>query len=540
MPRSRRLPLLLLLSVALLLSLWQLIRDEAGITRESFQVGATPVTVYRLQGSGPAPVVVVAHGFAGSRRLMEPLALALAGRGYVTVTYDFMGHGRHPLPMRGDLQEAEGTGAFLREQTAEVADFALELPGVDGRLAVAGHSMATDILVRYAQQDPRVEALVGISMFAPTLDATSPRNVLAVMGALEGRLEAEGRRVVAMVAEVEPAGVQPFTTYGNPEAGTARRLAVAPRVEHVGVLYSATTLDETVGWMDEIFGGGDGPARAGDTAGGAAGGGGGGGGTAPVRAHGRGLWIALLMASVFLLARPLARALPRVSEEPRGADAPWRRLLLVGGLPPLLTPFLLRPLPTGFLPVVVADYVAVHFLTVGLLTAALLWWTGGRPGVGQLLERGGLRGRGGARVAAGAGLMVAFFLLFMAWPLDRFFTSFFPGAERLPLLLAVLVGTLPYFLADEWLTRGSDARRGAYPFTKFVFLVSLGMAVALDFDGLFFLVIIVPVILVFFVVHGLFSRWIYRSTGSPLVAGLGNAVAFAWALAVTFPMYAGG
>lgn len=520
MPLSRHLPLLLLLAAALVLSLWQLLRDEVGITRESFRVGDTPVTVHRLEGAGPAPLVLVAHGFAGSRRLMEPLALALAGSGYVAVSYDFMGHGRHPLPMRGDITVAEGTGAFLMAQTGEVADFALGLPGMDGGFAVVGHSMATDILVRYAQADPRVEAMVGISMFAPTVDTTSPGNLLAIMGALEGGLEAEGRRVVAMVAEVEPAEVQPSTTYGDPAQGTARRLAVAPRVEHVGVLYSATTLDETVGWMDEVFG------RNADAG--------------AVRAHGRGLWIALLMASVFLLARPLAGALPRVSADPVGGDAPWRRLLLVGGLPPLVTPFLLRPLPTGFLPVVVGDYVAVHFLTVGLLTGGLLWWTGGRPGMRRILDEAGLRGRGGVRIAAGAGLMVAFFLLFMAWPLDRFFTSFFPIAERIPLLLAVLVGTLPYFLADEWLTRGAGARRGAYPFTKLLFLLSLALAVALDFEGLFFLVIIVPVILVFFVVHGLFSRWIYRSTGSPLVAGVGNAVAFAWALAVTFPMYAGG
>jgi len=523
MPRSRRLSLLLpVLAVALVLSLWQLLRDEGGITRESLQVGATPVTVYRLEGAGPAPVVLVAHGFAGSRRLMEPLALALAGRGYVTVTFDFMGHGRHPLPMRGDLTDAEGTGGFLRGQTREVADAALELPGGDGRLAVVGHSMATDILVRYAQEDPRVEAMVGISMFAPTVDPVSPRNLLTVMGALEGRLEAEGRRVVALVAGVEPSRVEPFTTYGNPALGTARRLAVAPRVEHVGVLYSATTLDETWGWMDQVFGrtaaAGRGPAA---------------------RAHGRGLWIALLMATVFLLARPLARALPRVAATPLGSDASWRRLLLVGGLPALVTPLLLRPLPTGFLPVVVGDYVAVHFLTVGLLTGGLLWWTGGRPGPGCILDQAGVRGRGALRVAGGAGLMVGFFLLLMAWPLDRFFTSFFPVAERLSLLLAVLVGTLPYFLADEWLTRGPRAQRGAYPFTKLLFLLSLALAVALDFEGLFFLVIIVPVILVFFLIHGLFSRWVYRSTGSPLVAGVGNAVAFAWALAVTFPMYAG-
>jgi hypothetical protein len=136
--------------------------------------------------------------------------------------------------------------------------------------------------------------------------------------------------------------------------------------------------------------------------------------------------------------------------------------------------------------------------------------------------------------------MVAFFLLLVAWPLDRYFTSFVPTGPRVPLLLAVLVGTLPYFLVDEWLTRGPGARRGAYPTTKLFFLLSLVVAVALDFQALFFLVLIIPLVLAFFVVHGLFSRWAYGSTGSPLVAALGNAVAFAWALAVTFPLYAGG
>lgn len=137
-------------------------------------------------------------------------------------------------------------------------------------------------------------------------------------------------------------------------------------------------------------------------------------------------------------------------------------------------------------------------------------------------------------------MMVAFFLLGVAWPLDRFFTSFVPVWERLPLLLAVLAGTLPYFLADEWLTRGAGARRGAYAFTKLLFLLSLVLAVALDPRGLSFLVLIVPLVLAFFVVHGFFSRWAYRATGSPLVGALGNAVAFAWALSVTFPLYVGG
>lgn len=492
---------------------------------ETLSIGDTPVRVYRLTDAAPAPVVLVAHGFAGSRRLMEPLALALAGRGYVAVTYDFLGHGRHPHPLSGDLQDQEGTPALLVDQTAQVAEVARNLPDGDGRMAVVGHSMATNILVRYAQEHPGVAATVAVSMFAPTVDSVSPANLLAIPGEWEGRLTAEARRAVAMVADTSPAAVQPFTTYGRVDDGTARRVAIAPHVEHIGVLYSATTLDETVAWLDGVFQ--RNPAASPGMQPG------------PVRAHGRGLWIALLMAVLLLLARPLSGFLPRVSSTPRGAGAPWRRLLLVGGVPALVTPLLLRPLPTSFLPVVVGDYLAVHFLTVGALTGFLLWWTGGRPTAGQIAERAGIRRPEISRLLLAASLGTAFFLLLVAWPLDRFFTSFFPGLERLPLLLAILAGTLPYFLADEWLTRGTGARSGAYPLTKLLFLLSLVLAVALDFEGLFFLVLIVPVVLVFFLVHGLFSRWAYRATGSPLVAGLANAVAFAWALAVTFPLYAG-
>jgi hypothetical protein len=43
----------------------------------------------------------------------------------------------------------------------------------------------------------------------------------------------------------------------------------------------------------------------------------------------------------------------------------------------------------------------------------------------------------------------------------------------------------------------------------------------------------------FFAIYGLFARWVGRRTGQPAVAGLANAVAFAWALGVTFPLVGG-
>ena len=62
---------------------------------------------------------------------------------------------------------------------------------------------------------------------------------------------------------------------------------------------------------------------------------------------------------------------------------------------------------------------------------------------------------------------------------------------------------------------------------------------SVQINNLFFLALIVPVMVPFFVVYGLFSKWIYSATRYPLVAGAAAAVAFAWAIGVTFPLVSG-
>jgi hypothetical protein len=128
---------------------------------------------------------------------------------------------------------------------------------------------------------------------------------------------------------------------------------------------------------------------------------------------------------------------------------------------------------------------------------------------------------------------------FLFWAIDSYVTSFLPSSGRGPLLAAMLIGTLAFFLSTEWLTRGERAARGGYVAAKLAFIVSLAIAVALDFERLFFLIIIVPLIVVFFVIYGLVSDWVYRSTRHPFVAGIATAIAFAWAIGVTFPLLAG-
>ena len=136
-----------------------------------------------------------------------------------------------------------------------------------------------------------------------------------------------------------------------------------------------------------------------------------------------------------------------------------------------------------------------------------------------------------ASVLIGTYNIVAFGL-----PIDAYLFSFVPIPARLPLMAAIACGTLPYFIADEWLTRGAHARPGAYTLTKLCFLLSLAIAVALNPMKLFFLIIIVPAILLLFLTFGLISRWSYQATRHPLPGAIANAAVFAWAIAVTFPM----
>ena len=64
--------------------------------------------------------MVIAHGFAGSRQLMQSFALSFARNGYIAVTFDFAGHGRNTRSMNGDLELIEGATKRLMGDLGKV------------------------------------------------------------------------------------------------------------------------------------------------------------------------------------------------------------------------------------------------------------------------------------------------------------------------------------------------------------------------------------------------------------------------------------
>jgi hypothetical protein len=115
--------------------------------------------------------------------------------------------------------------------------------------------------------------------------------------------------------------------------------------------------------------------------------------------------------------------------------------------------------------------------------------------------------------------------------------SFVPHAGRIPVMAAILPGAVLAMLADALLSEATRAAFWRRAVARGMFLLSLGLAVVLDFERLFFLIIILPVILLFYLSYGTMGRFVGRRTGSVVAVGLGLGVILGWALGVTFPMF---
>ncbi|MEL6584780.1 MAG: alpha/beta fold hydrolase [Pseudomonadota bacterium] len=474
--------------------------EMQGLAIEPLDVGTTPATVYRDPDVTSAPIVVIAHGFAGSQQLMKAYALTLAKARYIAVTFDFEGHGANPVPMSGDVTSVDGTTQRLVNETLRVMDAARAEFDLSDRMVLLGHSMATDIIVRAAQADGDVEAVVGVSTFSQAIDRDSPENLLLIVGQWEGMLREEALRVVQLIDR----SAQEGEMVGSFANGSARKVFVVPQAEHVAVLYAPSALQEAREWIDDVF----------DT----------------VRWEGPvpelGLPIIALLAGLVGLIWPLSQALPALALRVPEQRMSVRRFIGVVLLVAVLTPILVAQFNTRFLPVLVADYLSVHLFVYGVAALFFLFFSGAVSPRGMLFS-----------VMFGL-LVAAYGVLAFGFGLDSYVASFSAIDARLPIIAIIAVGAIPFMIADAALTERGHAPLWRTLFARGMFLVSLSIAVALDFERLFFLLLIMIVILLFFVVFGTLGGVVGRRTGLAGIPGVGNGITLAWALGVTFPLFA--
>ncbi|MEM6595753.1 MAG: alpha/beta fold hydrolase, partial [Pseudomonadota bacterium] len=231
----------------------------AGLDVEEISVAGTPVTIYSQPSADPKAPVIVAHGFAGSRQMMDQIALSLARQGFLVASVDLPGHGRNRQPLLPDVTRIEGTTAQLVDAVARVADALVAREDTRGPVSYVGHSMATDVVIRAARLREDVGGVVAISMYSTDVSADHPQRLLVLSGATETRLRAVG---VEAVQQIDPRAQEGETVS---QGDIQRRTASAPLVGHVGVLYAPQTLEELTRWLRDATASGT-PARL-DTSG---------------------------------------------------------------------------------------------------------------------------------------------------------------------------------------------------------------------------------------------------------------------------------
>lgn len=454
-----------------------------GVATTQFSVGQTPVTEY-AKANADGPVVIMAHGFAGSQQMMQGYALPLARAGYRVVVFEFLGHGRHTQPMSGNVSSVDGTTRLLVKQTSDVIDAVAQDVGP---VALLGHSMATDVLVRVAAVRADIGPVVLISAFSKMIDATNPTNLLLVTGAWEPGLRDFGEQALRMVNADASEGQ-------TVRDGTVlRRTVAAPFAEHVSILHSRVGRSEALAWLDQAYG------RSSDQT---------------ILPTG---WAILgMLCGLVLLFRPLTGLLP--NQQVADPQLNGWRFVFVLCVPMILTPLIAVPLTPDFLPVLVADYLGLHLFVFGIVQLVLMKVWGARLG----------------RVSWPAlGLLLLWCAIFGV-ALDRYVANFWPTTERFWIIAAMVIGAVPYMVTDALLVTGRSILGRL--FVRVSFLVSLGIAITLDFQGLFFLIMIAPVLILFYLVFGTVGRDA-SVRGGALSSGLALGVVLAWALGVSFPLF---
>jgi hypothetical protein len=208
----------------------------------------------------------------------------------------------------------------------------------------------------------------------------------------------------------------------------------------------------------------------------------------------------------------------------RAFEVPAREVWLMALVPAVSVPLAATYIDVQVLPVLVADYLALHLLLFGLFQLGVLWRLGAGFGAVSLL---------------GVAALGVWGLGVFGLALDRYGANFMPIPERLWVIGALCLGTVPFMLADAVATQGGAAPVWKRMVLRAGFFCSLIWAVLLDFEGLFFLILIAPVMVLFYIVFGLMGRWVAVRCG-PATSGVALGVILAWALGVSFPFFAAG
>jgi dienelactone hydrolase len=518
----RNLILLAIAAVLAAISIANLVAAGDGITRRVETINGVPVEIFTpASANGALPAVIVAHGFSGNRQLMYGFGNTLARNGYAAALIDFAGHGANPnrlLTSAGDAQND-----VLGNDIDAVRNWLRQQPFVDPqRVAILGHSMGASAVARYSSEHSNVPATLAISLgnLGAQLpqNAARPRNFLILVGANEFPGFMQGS--IAGLHAAYPQGVA-GETYGDFAAGTARRLAVVPGVEHITILFSHDTYREMLRWLDAAF-----AVAAPDRA---------------LQFDARMGWVLLFYLGAALAFLPLAGWVLGAFGFPVKDDAATpavhpARVILMSIMAAVLSIIVLRMgwIPYQLVPLTVGNYVGAFFLLQGVIIGAYLWaqqrYSPAAPAAITFQPAS-------LKPLIPIVILTAYALVTFGVPAHLAWNNFALIGDRAWIAAVLFACCFVFFWADETLVarHSRRARLALYAGTKIIVIAALLIAVFfLGAPG--FLLLLLPVMVILFVWFGLYSHWLYGITRTPWAGVLLNAAVFAWVIAATFAL----
>ena len=492
--RSRRTTVAVVLAV-LVTSLggWLLTGKSGAATHRHVSVSGVPLDEVHPPGAAPGerrPGVVVAHGFAGSARLMAQFGASLAARGYVVVLLDFAGHGASTRRLPDATASTDTSTTVLQRDLGVATAHLRGLPDVDpSRIALVGHSMGASAVTRYAAAHPEIIATVALSLpDASTVSPALPARLLLLVGALEfPGFRAEAARAA------DP---------GGPD----RAMVVVPAVEHISILYAPRTHREVGAWLDQSTG------RPPDDR----------APPSPVRrVSGAAILLLSLLAGLYPVARLLFGA-------PRGAwpQPHFDRSMGVAAVAVVVAAPAAALLPSADLPLAVGGYLIGLTGVAGAVLLAYQHRRGSAPAPAPGNPPGQLR------LALATPLLIGYAATVIAVPLHLGLTHAVPVGDRWWLLAAVWAGFAVLAYAAERVTAGNSF--GVLAVSAIAVIALTGAAIT----GLTssFVLLIVPLLAVLLLGQAVWSALLHRFSAPAWLISLVGSLVVAWPLATALPV----
>lgn len=118
---------------------------------------------YTADGKGPHPTVILLHGLPGNERSLD-LAQSIRRGGYNVIYFDYRGSWGSKGTF-GFQNSIDDVGAVIDYITDSLNNSTLKVD--KDRIALYGHSMGAGFSLLAGLKDPRVKAVIGISVFNP-------------------------------------------------------------------------------------------------------------------------------------------------------------------------------------------------------------------------------------------------------------------------------------------------------------------------------------------------------------------------------------